>query len=128
MEVSGKVIHGQGFAGLAFGVPTANVALDRSCAIGPGVYAAHCLLGAHHYNAVVYVGTVAHEKFEVHLLGFKGDLYGRTLDIKVLQKLSERVPWVSEEQMRAKILNDMKLANDYFSTAGVTLDKTPSGL
>ncbi len=124
MNVRGKVIKGQGLAKIAFGIPTANLLLEGPVSLEAGVYAAVCWVGILKFNAVVYVGPVVHEKFEVHLFGYTGDLYGKTLEVTLLEKVGEHVPWVGEEQMRNKILQDIARAKEYFSLPQTALAKT----
>lgn len=128
MDVRGKVIRGEGLAKIAFGIPTANLQIDQPISLEAGVYTAVCWVGIVKFNAVVYVGPVANEKFEVHLFGYDGNLYGKTLEVTLLEKVGEHVPWVSEEQMRTKILQDIARARAYFSTPRATLAKSLDGL
>jgi riboflavin kinase/FMN adenylyltransferase len=116
VKLSGQVVRGQGFAMLAFGLPTANLELVEAVTLEPGVYAAYSYVGSDRYNSVVYIGPQGSEKFEVHLFDFSGDLYEQTLEVEILTMVSQHVPWESEEQMKAKVAADVQKARDYFAT------------
>lgn len=115
MKLTGKVIRGQGFATLAFGLPTANLDFDGAVTIEPGAYVGYAFVGKQRYNAVMYAGPQGAEKFEVHLFDFSGELYDQMLTVEVLHLISPHVPWKSEEQMKAKVAADVQKARDYFA-------------
>jgi riboflavin kinase/FMN adenylyltransferase len=117
MRLSGTVIRGQGFATIAFGLPTANLDFDQVITLEPGVYVGYGYVGEARYAAVIYSGPQGSEQFEVHLFEFSGDLYGQTLVVDIVKRIGSHVAWESEEQMRAKVAGDVQLAKDYFSTA-----------
>ncbi len=117
MKLSGQVVRGQGFATLAFGIPTANLEFTDAVTLKPGAYAAYTYVGTERYASVAYTGPQGSEKFEVHLFDFSGDLYDQMLEIEVLKMVSPHVAWESEEQMKAKVVADVELAKAYFSTA-----------
>jgi riboflavin kinase/FMN adenylyltransferase len=73
-------------------------------------------VGKERYASVVYVGPQGCEKFETHLFEFDGEIYGRELEVEILTQVSGHVDWESEEQMKAKVANDVSLARDYFSS------------
>ena len=117
MKLSGKVIKGQGFATLAFGLPTANFEFSQAVNLEAGSYVGYVYVGSQRYNAVMYAGPQGTEKFEAHLFDFEGDLYEQVLKLEVLQLISPHVAWESEDQMKAKVWQDVALAKAYFSTA-----------
>jgi riboflavin kinase / FMN adenylyltransferase len=114
MKLSGVVVKGQGFASLAFGLPTANLEFNRSTPIEPGTYVGQVWTGVKQYPAIMYAGPAATEKFEVHLFGFTGDLYGQTLSFEIQDRISESVPWQGERHMHDKVLADVAKAKAYF--------------
>ena len=86
-SVAGPVVRGDGL-GRRMGVPTAN--LDVTALVLPpdGVYAADVWLDGGLRPAVLNIGcrptlrkAEASRQFEVHLIGFDGDLYGRELEV-----------------------------------------------
>ncbi|MFZ2682199.1 MAG: riboflavin kinase [Patescibacteria group bacterium] len=116
MKLVGKVVKGQGFATLAFGLPTANLEVEEYIDLEPGAYVGIASVNKTKYDAVMYAGVVGSDKFEVHLFDFSGDLYGQQLEVEILELISAHVPWVSEQQMKAKVAADVALAKDYFAT------------
>ncbi|HVY67713.1 MAG TPA: riboflavin kinase [Patescibacteria group bacterium] len=95
-QVSGKVIHGDHF-GRKLGFPTANLDrreyVRRGLKAKFGVYAGavqvqNSKLKVQSYRAGIVIGPLDKRglpKIEAHLIGFRGNLYGRKLII-VLQK------------------------------------------
>ncbi len=116
MRLTGRVVKGQGFASIAFNLPTANLEFDDVITLEAGTYAAYTYVGPVRYTSVVYVGPQGSEKFETHLFDFKDEVYGQELEVEILSKVSDHVAWETEEQMKAKVANDVKLAQDYFSS------------
>jgi riboflavin kinase/FMN adenylyltransferase len=116
MKFFGKVERGQGFATIAFGLPTANLVFDESIALEAGVYAGYGFVGKQRYNAVIYIGPQGSERFETHLFDFTGDLYDQILEVEILKLIGNHVPWESEEQMKTKVAADVQKARDYFAT------------
>lgn len=115
MTVSGQVVRGLGMAGKTLGCPTANLKLDFPAALGHGVYVGVATLGDQRYPAAICFGADGKQKFEVHLLDQDMDLLYENMEVDVGQKISELVPWESEEQMRNKVQNDIALARQYFA-------------
>ena len=114
MRFTGQVVKGQGFATLIFGLPTANLEFDEAITLGAGVYSGYTTVGQDRYPSVIYIGPQGSEKFEAHLFGFSGQLYGQTLDIEILKLVSQHVAWEDEDQMKTKVLKDVQLAREYF--------------
>ena len=116
MTVHGIVVKGSGTAGKVFSVPTANLVFDVAPNIAAGVYAGLVSIASHKKNALpaaICVGADGKNKFEVHILDFDGNLVGTTLDVEVLDRVSDIVPWESEEQMRKKIQNDLVIVRNF---------------
>ncbi|MBX9711080.1 MAG: bifunctional riboflavin kinase/FAD synthetase [Xanthobacteraceae bacterium] len=87
--VTGKVIHGDK-RGRDLGYPTANIRLDPNAALRHGIYAVRAEIGGgadvQRYDGVASFGRRptfdnGAALLEVFLFGFKGDLYGQTLDV-----------------------------------------------
>lgn len=108
MQFSGIVIKGDGIAGKLFGTPTANLAgVSLPTGLQPGVYLGKVTVEGATYDAAVYFNDPS-KKIEVHLLHVTADFVGKTFHVKLREKVSEHVDWQSEEQMRAKIMDDMQ--------------------
>ncbi len=115
--IIGNVIHGDGFAGEGYGIPTANVELTQKPDLAPGVYAGLAQFDERQFSCLICFDAERHNKFEVHLFDFTGDLYGKQLSVEVQSKLSDIVPWTGEEAMKKKVARDVALARAYFTQA-----------
>lgn len=86
-----QVIHG--FRnGSKFGFPTANLRMDTPIDIENGVYAARVCVNEREYKGMLYVGTrptlnLTEKSYEVHLLHFSGNLYGKTLSFEIVEHI-----------------------------------------
>lgn len=107
MIIRGTVIKGEGIAGKLFGTPTANIVTQNAPDLEAGVYAGTATVDGNTYAAAIYFADPK-KKIEVHLLAFTGDLVDKTLDVVLGERVSGHVAWESEEQMRNKILDDIR--------------------
>jgi riboflavin kinase/FMN adenylyltransferase len=83
--VTGSVIHGEK-RGRDLGYPTANMRLDSAAALRHGIYAVRVELDGQRFDGVASFGRRptfdnGAPLLETFLFDFKGDLYGKTLDI-----------------------------------------------
>lgn len=83
--ISGDVIHGEK-RGRDLGYPTANIRLDKHCGLRHGIYAVRAALDGKRIDGVASFGRRptfdnGAPLLEVFLFDFKGDLYGKTLDV-----------------------------------------------
>jgi riboflavin kinase / FMN adenylyltransferase len=91
-RVAGEVGHGRG-EGAELDAPTANLLVPPYAAVpADGVYAGRAEVDGVMYAAAISVGLPpsfpeATDELEVHLIGFRGDLYGRTLTVEFLTRL-----------------------------------------
>ncbi len=120
-SLAGNVVEGDRL-GTQLGFPTAN--LDTVGLVLPpgGVYAAQARTEDKVYRAVLNIGvrpTVkpmgAPIRFEAHLLGFAGELYGRELEVTPLERLRDEMKFGSVEELRAQIARDVRLAESRFA-------------
>ena len=92
--LEGEVIEGH-HRGRSIGVPTANVnVLDQMIPLD-GVYSGRCEVDGTMYAAAISIGTTptfGEERFqvEVHLIGFEGDLYGKSIRVEFIDWLREQ--------------------------------------
>ncbi len=117
-QYKGIVVKGEGIAGIEYSTPTANLDLGK-IALEHGIYAARTVYDGDTYNSAVCYGADGKYKFEVHLLNFDKDIYGEELEVTVIEKISEVIPWVSKERMRQKILDDLHQIREYFKKRAV---------
>ncbi|GIV59120.1 bifunctional riboflavin kinase/FAD synthetase [Rhodocaloribacter litoris] len=114
--LSGTVVEGAG-RGRTIGFPTANLAVShpRKVIPRPGVYAVSVAPGeaAHVYGGMMNIGrrpTFENEglHLEVHLLDFRGDLYGRSLRIEFVERLRDERKFASVEALVEQLYEDRK--------------------
>jgi riboflavin kinase / FMN adenylyltransferase len=120
--MSGRVAHGEKL-GRTLGFPTANIVLRRRPPLA-GIFAVEAELEETHQvlRGVASVGrrpTVkenAPPLLEVHLFDWSGELYGRHLRVKFLQKLRDEAKYDGLEALRAAIAGDAARAREFFAT------------
>lgn len=83
--ILGPVQHGKKI-GRTLGFPTANIALDPSCRLAPGIYAVRVHFSGGDFGGVASYGhrptfDNGAALLEVMLFDFFGDLYGQTLEV-----------------------------------------------
>ena len=119
-SVAGTVVAGDRL-GHKLGFPTANLDLAGLLLPPNGVYAAHAATGKETWRAVLNIGVrptvpsaVPQRRFEVHLLGFQGELYGQELEVTFLEKLREERKFGSLDELKAQIARDVTEAQRRF--------------
>ncbi len=123
----GKVVRGDG-RGRTLGFPTANIQVVPEKLLPPGVFAARCSVMSRsgkrseggiikHYRAVCNAGsrpTFYKKKgavsLEVHLLNFKGNLYGRTVKVEFIKRLRAERRFAGPGPLRRQLESDRKQA------------------
>jgi riboflavin kinase/FMN adenylyltransferase len=98
--------------GRTIDVPTANLKCEDQMIPIDGVYAARCTLDGTTYATALSIGTLPtfgeHQRqVEGHLIGFSGDLYGRTIEIDVVDWIREQVKFTSIDALKAQIAHDV---------------------
>ncbi len=114
--LTGKVITGRGL-GRKLAFPTANLDIDKRILLPLGIYAAWASTGTRRKPAAVFIGYRASfgkvpklPKVEVHLLDFKGQLYGKTLHLELLRKLRPERVFRNHDLLARQIVRDVKKA------------------
>ena len=112
----GEVVRGFG-RGKKLGVPTANLQCDDQLIPADGVYAGRCTIDGTRRAAAVSIGslpTFEERKFqvEVHLIGFDGDLYGRAIDVELLDWVREQWKFDGVESLKRQIARDIEVVKD----------------
>jgi riboflavin kinase / FMN adenylyltransferase len=101
--VSGLVIHGEK-RGRDLGYPTANIRLDNNCGLKHGIYAVRVGHGKERFDGVASFGRRptfdnGAPLLEIFLFDFKGDLYGKTLDVAFIGFIREELKFESVEAL-----------------------------
>lgn len=117
-RLQGTVRQGRG-DGRALGVPTANVEpLEHSAVPADGVYAGRVRIGGDEiWPAAIAVGRPpsfpdARNFVECHLIGFDGDLYGREVEVRFIERLREQRKFDSLEELSEAMRADVARASD----------------
>ena len=112
--ISWHVIHGKKLGKILW-IPTANIPLyDQT--IKDGVYACNIVLSQKIY---IWVGTYLQDKniFEVHIFDFSQDIYGRYIEIILLEKIRNNKKFTHIEDLKKQIQIDIqKSKNINFTT------------
>jgi FAD synthase len=120
MTIAGTVVHGD-HRGRELGFPTANLRLALGFRCPPfGIYAADARVVGEPdmagLSAAVSVGVRptfeddGQVLVEVHLIGFSADLYGRKLEVELLELLREERAFDSAESLIEQMERDIEAA------------------
>ena len=112
--VCGEVVHGQKL-GRELGFPTANLILDPSCRLRFGIYAVRVEVDGVWRKGVASWGrrpTVDNGPpwLEIHLLDFKGDLYGKWIEVRFVSWLRPEEKFDGLPALVAQIEKDVAQA------------------
>ena len=112
----GKVIHGHA-RGKGLGFPTANLEISQDLYPNDGVYAANVIIDERRYAGVVNIGTnptFGDEQLavEVFLFDYQGDLYGKELQVALVDKLRDEQTYPSVDLLVHQIEQDIQRAKE----------------
>ncbi|MFQ5834478.1 MAG: bifunctional riboflavin kinase/FAD synthetase [bacterium] len=114
--ILGKVVRGKK-RGRALGYPTANLEPHPHKLLpAPGVYAGKLTLRREPYKAIINVGgkpTFGDSSFgiEVHIIKFKGNIYGEPIKIELVDKIRGIEKFASFSSLAERIKKDRKEAD-----------------
>jgi riboflavin kinase / FMN adenylyltransferase len=119
--VDGEVIHGEK-RGRDLGYPTANIRLDRNCGLKHGIYAVRVGLDGQRFDGVASFGRRptfdnGAPLLEVFLFDFKGDLYGRRLDVAFIAFIREELKFDGVEALVRQMDDDSRRARERLAAA-----------
>ncbi|HHY39658.1 MAG TPA: bifunctional riboflavin kinase/FAD synthetase [Syntrophaceticus sp.] len=122
--LQGDVIKGDQ-RGRRIGFPTANLAVPEDLLIPRnGVYAGEAVIDGKPYMAVVNIGRhptfglSSKQTIEAHLLDFRGDLYGKQLEISLYKMLREEKKYNNAYELIDQINKDIELAGKIYEEIG----------
>jgi riboflavin kinase/FMN adenylyltransferase len=106
--------------GQALGFPTANLERIESLIPGDGVYAVRVQWGKDSWPGAANVGpnpTFAEQarKVEVHLIGFRGDLYGQELAVAFVERIRDTRKFAGPDELAAQLRSDVERARQLAS-------------
>jgi len=121
-RMSGRVARGEQL-GRQLGVPTANIRLGRRPAPCFGVYAVDAILpGGERVPGAANLGirpTVGGRAclLEVHLIGYRGNLYGERIDVRFRSFLRPEARFETTDALRSQMLADIERASEILDPA-----------
>ncbi|GJM05480.1 MAG: riboflavin biosynthesis protein [marine bacterium B5-7] len=124
-RISGRVVHGDK-RGRQLGFATANIELHRYLSPVAGIFSGRVYgLGKQPLDAVVYVGARPvykgeHDILEVHILDYDEDLYGRHVQVELLEKLRGEGDFDSEEELVLQIAKDIEKTKSSLKKYSIT--------
>lgn len=121
-QIRGSVIKGQNRGATLLGFPTANLQLVDELTPKGGVYAVRVLADGGIYDAVTNIGynpTFGNGPLtvETHLLGFQGDLLGKTIQISFIKRLRDEKTFQGVEDLADQIRADIDCAKAVLAQA-----------
>lgn len=115
-SLCGHVVEGDRL-GRTFGFPTANLEIAGLVLPPAGVYAARARVDGSEFRAVVNLGTrptlrspTPRFQVEAHLLDFHADIYGRFLELTLVQKVREEQRFPNIDALKKQIAADISAA------------------
>ena len=110
-EVRGEVITGQR-RGILLGFPTANIRMPAMASPPTGVYVIEAEVEGKKYGGAANLGynpTFGNTELslEAHLFDFNGDLYGKTIAVRFIDRLREEVRFPGPAELAAQIGRDV---------------------
>lgn len=110
--IAGTVVPGQ-HLGTKLGFPTANIRPDEPQQLLPadGVYAVDIVLDGHRHRGMANIGkrpTVggSDRTFEVHIIDFDGDIYGRRVEVEILGRLRDERRFATLSELQTQLASD----------------------
>jgi riboflavin kinase/FMN adenylyltransferase len=117
--IMGRVVYGRQL-GRTFGVPTANIQLQRYRAALEGVYAVKVSGLDEPLTGVANIGvrpTVDGREplLEVHIFDFDQDIYGKLISVEFCHKLRDEKHFDGLDALKTQIHHDLATAREWFN-------------
>jgi riboflavin kinase/FMN adenylyltransferase len=112
-SLHGRVVPGVG-RGVQLGFPTANLEIEPEQALPPdGVYVSQARIDDQGYSSVTNIGKrptfgTSERMVEVYILDYHGELYGRELEIDILERLRGEKKFDTAEELKKQIAQDVE--------------------
>jgi riboflavin kinase/FMN adenylyltransferase len=114
-SISGKVIKGDGY-GKKIGFPTLNIDRKNFLTLYKkprlGVYTGQVILNKKKYKAGIIIGPLDKKslpKIEAHVIGYKGNAYGKQVILIVDKFIRKFKEFKSEKMLIAQIKQDLEI-------------------
>lgn len=111
--VLGAVVRGDG-RGRSLGFPTANLDTEGEMLPPAGVYAGAARWGGTDVPALVNVGRRptfggdAEDRAEAHLVGWSGDLYGKSIEVRFHERIRDEMRFPNADALVAQLGQDRR--------------------
>jgi riboflavin kinase/FMN adenylyltransferase len=114
-QVAGQVVPGRDRGGRLLGFPTANLKLIDELTPKPGVYATEVFVDGQRHEGATNIGyspTFDNGTFsvETHILNFSGDIYGKIIQVRFIERLRDEKTFSGPEELSAQIRIDAERA------------------
>lgn len=115
-SVSGTVAHGDR-RGRTLGFPTANLVNLETMLPKPGIYATVAIFDGKRHPAATHLGPnptfgVEEQRLEVNVLDFKGDLYGKKLELEFHSRLRDIITFENSTALIQQMNRDIEQIRD----------------
>ncbi len=118
--ISGEVVHGAK-KGRELGFPTVNIRIGSSDKLLPkfGVYIATTVVDGREFRAMMNIGvrptlaTDSEPVVEAYILDHSGDLYGKRLTFRLLDRLRDEMRFSTFEALQEQLKKDKKMVEHY---------------
>jgi riboflavin kinase/FMN adenylyltransferase len=122
--LDGVVVHGRA-KGRELGFPTANLSTENELLPPPGVYATTLQIDGADHPGVTNIGVrptfdlAGPMVVETHVLGDPGDLYGKPVRLRFVQRLRDERKFPDVDALRAQIAADVRSAQRLFAKLSI---------
>ena len=111
-SLEGRVEKGFGVAGKELETPTANLIPEYGVLVPDGVYAGFVVLDGKRHPAAINIGVaptynVNRRRVEIHLLDWKGDLYGKNLTVELVGFIRKERTFADGNALKKQIFSDI---------------------
>jgi riboflavin kinase/FMN adenylyltransferase len=122
-SLRGEVIKGHQ-RGRTIGVPTANLRVTDQLIPADGVYAGRSTVNGTTYAAAVSIGTMPtfgenQRQVEAHLIGFDGDVYGKVIEVELIDWIREQWKFAGLDALKAQLRRDIAYAQERAAAAPI---------
>ena len=120
-SMSGRVVKGRNI-GRELGFPTANLSTVTELMPADGVYAARAIVSGKRHGAIVNIGVAPTfggkaRCVEVHILGFRDNIYGKKIEVEFVRRLRGERAFKSKEALITQIRKDSERAGKILAGA-----------
>lgn len=106
--------------GRTIGMPTANLKCTDQLIPADGVYFGHCQVDGQNHPAAISIGSMPTfgdypRQVEAHLLDFQGDLYGREMELSLVDWVRDQMKFPSVDLLKERMSTDLQWMSSYRS-------------